>query len=199
MGSMGIDRMFDMGGLQDQIKNMSDDDIDKATSTMGSLLGDSMDEKTSGFVSNMIKKFVKEIGKGNETENPLENFIRAAQTVMEEEEANSESLDLDPMKILNSAKRMIGNQRDENGDKVFNENNNPLNALDNLMNMIGDKGDDLKNMTEKDCLNMMSDMGVKLPRNFKLPNINNKDLANIQVNRKLKRKLNKRKKNRRKK
>ena len=198
MGAMGIDRMFDMGGLQDQLKNMSDDDIDNATNTISSLLGDAVDANTGKFMSGMIKKFVKEIGNSDETDNPLENFIRAAQIVMEEEESNAESLNIDPMAILNSAKKMIGAQRNENGDKMFNEENNPMNAIDKLLGMMGSDGENLKNMSENDCMNMISNMGVQLPRNFKLPNIKEDDIGNIHLNRKMKRKLKKRNKKRKK-
>lgn len=95
--------------------------------------------------------------------------------------------------LLKSVQNMTSNCTDENGNKLFDGNQNPLNMVNSLMSKM--TGNNSQQMSEQECVsmynNMLNEMGMNAPPGLQ------QHLRNIPNNRKVKRKLNR--KNRKKK
>lgn len=138
MTTLGLDKMLNMDEINEQFKNMNPEDIKQATSTIQSLLGKDLDEKTTKFVSGMISSITDEIQKGDlKNGNIFTAIPKIAESVAEQMKPTVEKEGIDMQKLFNSTKNIAENCTDENGNKIFNENMNPFSMLGPLMNSQG--------------------------------------------------------------
>lgn len=182
---LGIDKMINLQDLSKQLKNITKEQIDEATKSIKSLLGSDVDENTSDMISIMLSDIKEELSKDNPVadSNPIQNFIKIAETVAHRVMPKIDPKKVDMKKVLNSTKNIATKCQDKNGKPIFNGPNNPLSLLTNLMERELDKSNknntntntDKNKMTDadyaKECQNMLKQFG--------LPNISAEQLQNL--------------------
>lgn len=180
---LGIDKMINLQDLSKQLKNITKEQIDEATKSIKSLLGSDVDENTSDMISMMLSDIKEELSKDNPVadSNPIQNFIKIAETVAHRVMPKIDPKKVDMKKVLNSTKNIATKCQDKNGKPIFNGPNNPLSLLTNLMERELDKSNknntntDKNKMTDadyaKECQNMLKQFG--------LPNISAEQLQNL--------------------
>jgi hypothetical protein len=217
-GLLGLNNMFDIKELRNQLKNMSSDDIDKATSNLKDLLGSGVSEKTSNLISDMLSNITTELkNTDDDNENPIDSIMKIADKVANNLRPKIKNEGVSMEELLQSTSGLTKNLKDKNGNSLFGGGNNPFGMLDQMMSKFAQRGKDPNNMTQHECIqecnNMLRSMGMNLPRNFSIPNIPNmppneqldphgqtpripqkilnKLPQNSQLNRKMRRKFNK--------
>jgi len=192
---LGVDKMFDMSKLTEQLKNISKEDIDEATQNIKELLGNNVDSNTSDMINMMLHDITDELKKENLGEgNPISNIGKIAETVAQKVMPKIDPKKIDMSKIFNSTQNLAKNLADKQGNKIFGDKENPLAMLSNIMenqmkNMNGGKkpsNEDIKkqlDMMKKMGLDM-SDSDMKKFQNMKFEDImktsENKETSNKQ-------------------
>lgn len=148
---VGLDKMFDVDnvdleGLKDQLKNMSQEDIDEATNSLNGLLGQG-DDKMKDFISDMLGNITEELKTDTTLEkNPLEGMMSIAESVAKKMHGKLDPSDFDIEKMMESTKKMASQCETENG----------VNPLDMVTQMMGTL--DNQQMTEEECLAQYTSM-----------------------------------------
>jgi hypothetical protein len=135
-GAMGLENMVDMDAISEQMKNIDQNDITEATKTIQSMLGEDLaDENTSNLITDMLADISSELKSNtNVSKNPLESIFSIADTVAKKmtPKINEHGSRLDISKLLNSTQQMAMNCKDDDGNSLFNDKNNPFAILENL-------------------------------------------------------------------
>lgn len=134
MSMTGLDKIIDFSQITDQLKNISQEDIDTATANIKSLLGDNVDDETSKFLSDIFTDISNELKNTDMTSggNTLQNMMNIAQKVSSNIAPGiGNNINLDS--LLASAQNLSKNCRDESGKPVFDESQ--MGVLNNLMNV----------------------------------------------------------------
>ena len=148
--SLGVDKMLNMDKLNDQLKNISENDVQEATKNITELLG-AQDESVKGVCDKLVKSIVKNLKK-----NGLTNMVDTLQAVTSEiendmdKEAMQKTADQMNLFMQNSESR-LRNMKDENGnnigEKLYEKMGDPLEMAKNMTNMNIDELQ--KKMAEK--------------------------------------------------
>lgn len=153
---VGLDKVFNMEELQEQLKNMDEEDIKQATESIKGMLGSNVDEKTSNIMSEMLKNIAEELQKGDLKDgNPFDSLSRIADTVSQKIRPKFEEEGVDMNTLWQSTRNMSGQLKDKQGNPLFSGGPNPFDMLNRVMN---------GQMSEQECLNncntMLRGMGV---------------------------------------
>ena len=170
---IGFNNMINMEEIINQLKNMKKEDIDNATNSIMSLLGNQGDEKTTQFISDMLSSVSEEmknndLGKGD----PFENIQRIAEVVAEKMRPSVEKNGIDIGELVNTTQMFASQCKDKNGNPIFGNGMNPFSLLEKLTGSNGPASDD---QCMKQCNEMLQKMGIT--------GMNMKDLSNQMQNR----------------
>lgn len=156
---MGIDKMFNMEDLQNQLQNMTDNDIEQATQSIKNMLGPNVDEKTGAIMGDMLKSITEELKKSDMSgSNPFDSLTKIADVVSQKIHPKFADADVDMSKLWQSTRNISTQLKDKNGNSVFGNNKSGTNPFDMLNGVMSGQ------MSEKDCLNscntMLKNLGV---------------------------------------
>jgi len=170
-GLLGLDRMFNINELKEQLKNMSKEDIDSATKNLKDLLGTSVSENTNELISDMLSNITTELKNEQNTDgDPLDSIMRIAESVATKLQPKIEEKNINVHELLQSTKGLTNNLTDEAGNAIFQGASNPFNLVNQMMGNIANSGRDPNQMTEQDCINecsnMLRHMGMNVPKNI---------------------------------
>jgi hypothetical protein len=157
---VGLDKVFNMDELQEQLKNMDEDDIKQATDSIKGMMGNNVDEKTSAIMSDMLRSIAEELQKDDiKGGNPFDSLSRIADTVSQKIRPRFEEDGVDMHQLWQSTRNMSGQLKDKNGNPIFSGTGGK-NPVDMLNKMMSGK------MSEQDCMNncnsMLQEMGVNM-------------------------------------
>jgi hypothetical protein len=176
---LGIDKMINMKELVDQLKNLSPDEIEKATTSIKGMFGD-IDSDTSEMIDMMLNDISSELQKDTQNDNPLNNVINIAETVAKGLLPKLDPKKIDMNNIWNHAKNMTSKCNDKDGNPIFADNNNPISMLTGFVekqmamhknNMESDNKDNM-NIQTKEIQKMMKELGMPMISEDQLKNIN---------------------------
>ncbi|ARF09368.1 hypothetical protein Catovirus_2_317 [Catovirus CTV1] len=132
---LGIDKMFNLSQLTDQLKNIDPKEIEAHSESIKKMLGDNVDEGTSEMINMMLHDITDELKKDklSQSQNPVDSIIKIAETVAGKIAPRLDPKKMDMNKIWQSTQNLAKNYTDQKGEKVFNNENNPLTMLTGLM------------------------------------------------------------------
>jgi hypothetical protein len=118
LGMLGIDKLMDGDKLSEQLKNISQSDIDEATKNITDLLGASGDSDVSEVCSTLVNNIVADL-----KENGLESFSTVADRVSEK---IGNKFDVNKMKktalkmgnMMNDSENKLKNLKDKDGNPI---------------------------------------------------------------------------------
>lgn len=189
----GIDKLLNTEELMKQLKNLTKEDIDAATQNIKKLL-EGTDENTSDVLGLVLNGISEELKKDDITAgNPTNNILKIAEGVATKvmPKINKKKIDVD--KMLNSAKNLATKYKDKDGKPLFDEKNNPLNIVTQLMEgqlknsrQAGNKKNK-NNTTEsnseeeciKQCQNIIRQMGLPNMDGQQIKDLNLDELDNM--------------------
>ena len=195
---LGIDKMLNMDDLAKQLKNITKEQIDEATASIKSMLGD-VDENTSELIDIMLTDITDEFKKGDiSSGHPVDNFVKIAESVAHKMMPKIDKNKIDINKVWNSTRNMASKCQDKDGKPLFDGPNNPLSLVTGLMEkqmkMYSNNNNNNKQKTKKnettektqpDVPDMTEDEYVNECQNILkqlgLPNISEDKVKNIQI------------------
>ena len=79
---LGLDKILDVENLQSELKNMNEEEIDKATQSIKSMIGPQMGGNAGNLIDNMLKNVTDEL-KNNDLSkgDPMKNIMKIAESV----------------------------------------------------------------------------------------------------------------------
>lgn len=177
-----------MEDLAKQLKNITKEQIDQATKSIKSLLGD-VDEGTSEMIDMMLNDITDELKKDDLSNgNPINNLTKIAECVAHKMMPKIDPNKVDMKKVWNSTRNIANKCHDKDGKPIFDGPNNPLSMATNFLekqmaytqynnNQSQQSNSNIKPMTEEDyakeCQNLLKQLG--------LPNISADQLKNLQL------------------
>ena len=183
----GVDKMLNMAELSEHLKNLSPDEIEKATTSIKSMLGN-VDEGTSQMIDMMLNDISSELKKEDSISgNPMDNIVKIAETVAKGLMPKIDHNKIDMRNVWNQTKDMANKCQDKDGNPLFQGGGNPLSLLtgfmEKQMNLHQTKNTKSSPTTEtpnileadyeKECHKMLKEMG--------LPNIPSDMLKNMPI------------------
>jgi hypothetical protein len=162
LSQLGIDKMVDMDKLNDQLKNMNEDEIQDVTKNITEILGANNDDDVKEVCSTLVRNIVD-----NLKENGISNMIETLSSI-----SKNVGDKIDPNKMKKTAASMntfmqnseshLRNLKDENGnnigDKIFKTMGKPLELAKYMSEMnaggiekmkVGGKKGDNKNNSKQ--------------------------------------------------
>lgn len=132
---LGIDKMFNLDQLSEQLKNIDPNEIDAASENIKKLLGGNLDENTSEMINMMLHDITDELRKDNLTQNgnSINSIFKVADIVANKMIHKIDPKKIDMNKVWQSTQNLANNYTDQQGNKIFKDNNNPLSMLSGLM------------------------------------------------------------------
>lgn len=94
--------LLDFGKIKEQIKNMSPEDLEKATRTIKDLMGDDIDENTSNTITTMLQDISSELQNTNLEGDPMKNLMKVAESVAHKMKKKINNNEIDGEKLMNS-------------------------------------------------------------------------------------------------
>lgn len=158
---IGLNKIINMDELQEQLRNMTKEDIENATDNIKNLLGKNVDEKTSNLINDMLTGIsdemkTREMGKGD----GLKNIVSVAKKVAGQMQPQIQRDNIDVEKLIDSTKIFADQCKNKDGTPMFNGKVNPFEMLGKLA-----KSANTGNMTEAQCQNdcneMLRSMGMQ--------------------------------------
>jgi len=158
--TMGID----MNDLKQQLKNLDKSEIDNATNTIQSLLGNDLSPETSSLIKDMVTEVVDELKQDNaKTANGEDDFMKVAENLATKLMPKIQSSGIKSEDIWKSTMKMADNCKDKDGKPMFNMNEGPMSLLKNMMTDMQNPGAK-PSMSQKEymeqCSKMMSGMNI---------------------------------------
>lgn len=189
---LGIDKMFNLDQLTDQLKNINPKDIDDATDNIKKLLGGNVDEGTSEMINMMLQDITKELRSDNLSKGGISGIMNIAEKVAKDMMPKIDPKKIDMNKVWQSTQNLAKNYTDQKGDKVFNGDNNPLSMLTGLMekqmgfvknnqNGSGQVNKQAQTDMMKEYQNIMNKMGMQAPDMGGLNSMMNTDSTNANM------------------
>jgi len=178
ISTLGIDKMINMDELSKQLKDMKREDIDNATNSIKSLLGNGMDENTSNLISDMLGNITDNL-KMTDISNgkPLENIVKIAETVASKMRPEMQARNVDMRDLLSSTQKIAQNCKDDAGNPLFKDGQNPFDMLNKMTDGMSSRlsGQTSQEEYMNNCNNMMKEMGINV-------DLNNMNLNNLNLN-----------------
>jgi hypothetical protein len=181
LNMLGIDKQLNISELMDKLKNISDQDIASAINTMKDLFGADIDEETKDLIHGVLENVQKEMkdidmSKGD----AIQNIFKAAKDVAEKTMPKLNGNKKKGQKLYKAVMKAMKGYTDPSGNKVFNDDSNPLNVLEKMMD---DNLNDNGNMDPEEYKKMMKDTLEKNGMGHldldKLMNMNEDQLNNM--------------------
>lgn len=177
---LGIDKMFNLDQLTDQLKNIDQKEIDEASENIKKLLGGNLDEGTSEMINMMLHDITSELRKDNLSNgnNPVNNILKVAEKVAGNMVHKIDPKKIDMTKVWESTQNLAKNYTDQKGEKIFNGDSNPLSMLTGLMekqmNNVKNTGGKPNKQSQNDMLKEYQDIMNKMGmQNINLSGIQN--------------------------
>lgn len=154
---VGLDKAFNMDELQEQLKNMDENDIKQATESIQGMLGNNVDPKTSSLISEMLGNIAEELQNDDlKSGDPFDSLTRIADKVSQKLKPKIEQEGVDMNSLWKSTQTMSGQLKDKDGNNIFGGNGpNPFDMLNRVMS---------GQMSEQECMQncntMLQGMGV---------------------------------------
>lgn len=138
--SLGLDKMLKLDELVSKLNEMNEEEIDKATTGMKTVLGDICDGNTANFVTDVLGDVAKEIKKSNLKEGDVfENVINIAKKVTENMEPVMEANNIKPEDIFKITEKMTSKCMDKNGkngQSPFPPGENPFAMFSTMLSQL---------------------------------------------------------------
>lgn len=123
MSMLKLDKYIDLDKMTDQLKNMSSEDVEAATSSIQSMLV-VKDENTQNFLGNLFSNIKNELNDADFSEggtNKMKQFMAIAGRIADDLRPQIENKNIDAKSILNNAtgliKQMASNNVQDEGQK----------------------------------------------------------------------------------
>ena len=186
---LGVDKMLNMKELSEHLKNLSPDEIEKATTSIKSMLGN-VDEGTSQMIDMMLNDISSELKKEDTASgNPMDNIVKIAETVAKGMMPKIDHNKVDMSKVWNQTKDMANKCQDKDGKPLFQGGSNPLSLLTGFMEkqMNLHQNKNTQSSTNKETQNKMSEADYekecrKMMKEMGLPNIPPEMLKQMPIN-----------------
>lgn len=134
-GIPGLGSLVNLDQLKEQLSNMNQEDLDKATDTIKELLGSNIDEKTSNTISDMLSNITNELKNTNlDDGDPIKNIFKIANSVAHKMKGKIDTDGLDVQNLMNSTKTLAGKCMGDQNQQLFGDNSALLNMLMGQMN-----------------------------------------------------------------
>ena len=170
----GVEKMLNMAELSEHLKNLSPDEIEKATTSIKSMLGN-VDEGTSQMIDMMLNDISSELKKEDSISgNPMDNIVKIAENVAKGLVPKIDHTKIDMRNVWNQTKDIATKCQDKDGNPLFQGGSNPLSLLTGFMekqmnlhqtkNTKSSPTNETPNISEadyeKECHQMLEDMGL---------------------------------------
>ncbi len=136
----GLDKTIDIGKLTEQLKNMTDEDINEATNQIKSFMGDKIDSRNSEFIGDMLSKISNELKSSPVGTDPLKHILGISEKVSKQMEPSVANGSIDLNSLLNSSQALSKGMTDKSGKPIFSEGSNPFDMLTKMGNMTNMRG-----------------------------------------------------------
>ncbi len=148
-GAVGLNKMFNINDLKEELKNMDPSQIDEAATTLTGLMGNNVDDSSKQVIANMISKIADKLQNDEmNSDNPMEALQQIAEGVAVAMQPEMESVDM--TNLINSTQQLMGAE-----GSPFN-GFNPFQFVDQMMQNGPPTG-----QSEEDVMsNMMQQMGM---------------------------------------
>ncbi len=147
---------------------MKKEDIDEATNSIKSLLGNNVDDNTSNLISDMLTNIKDELQKEDMSSgNPLDSIVKIAESVASKIKPKIEEDGIDMTQLWNSTQTLANQCKDQNGNDLFGGNMNPFELVNQMMGGLDNQNPQgmQPNMTQEEYLNncneMLQSMGMR--------------------------------------
>ena len=142
---VGLDKMLGIENLQEELRNMNDEEIDKATESIKNMMGSSLDENSGALINNMLKNVTEELKSNDLSQgNPFENIMKIAESVASKMKPELDKGEIDMDKLFS--------QREEEGPEPGNMN--PFAMIGQMMNEMNRNGEE-PNMNPMNIIQQM--------------------------------------------
>lgn len=123
---LGLDKILDVENLQSELKNMNEEEIDKATQSIKSMIGPQMGGNAGNLIDNMLKNVTDEL-KNNDLSkgDPMKNIMKIAESVAAKMKPEIDDGDVDVDEMF----------KQKEGDEP-----NAFNMIGQMMNEAGNGG-----------------------------------------------------------
>ena len=158
---MGIDKMVDIDEFSEQLKNMTEEDIDSATGNIMDLLGNNIDNKTSNILKSMLTDISDGLKKDDGDSNSKNSFNKIMKIVGDVASKTKPKMDeegINMCDILSGTQNLVSNYKDEDGNSFFSEGMNPFDLLTKMMGGQGVNDNDDNNDEDNDGYNDQNNM-----------------------------------------
>lgn len=161
LDTLGISKMLNMNNVKDILKNMSDEDIEKATSSIGSMIGNN-DESTTKFLSSIFKNVGQVLNDPSMDNNTNGDFLSGIKNLVEKlsDKMGPELENINAEQFLENMTKNINSKYDKN---MFPPGLNPMELAKKLMS-------DNKNVSPEEYIDKCSDLCKNIginPNDFK--------------------------------
>ena len=167
----GIEKMIDIDALRSGLKNISPEEIDKATASIKEFLGD-VDENTTNVITEILTDITSELKKDElSSGNPIDNLFKIAENVTQKVGPKLLDSNFDVKKLLDNTKNAAAKLQQNNGNMpLFNNGADPFALLTKLMDSVSNtentNENENKNKTAdqcmQDCQNLLKGMGINM-------------------------------------
>lgn len=157
---LGVDKMIDIKSLREQLKKIDEKEINDATNSIASLLGDSIDKN---LVTEMITSVSNELKqKVEESDNPIDSIINVAESVAKKMAPKMDPKKINIDKLMESSKNFAKNCKDKDGKPIFagTGGTDPFSLLSGMLGKltIDQKTGKPSQLSEQDCLKQCEKM-----------------------------------------
>lgn len=147
---MGLDKMININEISDKLKNMTDEDLDKAKVQLKKAFGAENDEATGNFINTMVESLADEVKKDDN-----KSFQKILETMAPKVQASIAENNLNIPQLMNSAKN-FAKQQNPNAAQMFG-------GIDPFAMIERFAGGTMNEQEcKKECDNMMKSMGMNM-------------------------------------
>lgn len=152
-GMLGLDKHINFKEMGEKFKNMTKEEIDMATSSMKSLLGDKIDANTSQMLENIFTNISEELKSSDvNAGDPFKNMISIAKKVSNKIDVNNMN-DADMRNIMRSAQNLAQQTRTSQGKPMFDPNQAQL-----FESVLSNSSNEEQQM--QDCMKLLGSMSA---------------------------------------
>jgi len=125
----------EMSKMTEEFQNMTDDQIEEASTNIKSLLGANVNPALSNIISEMLVGIKDELKNTDKTKkgNPLKNMMKVAETVANNMKPKIESSDVDMSQFMESAQNLASSVSGPDGKGIFPAGFNPFDMMRGIM------------------------------------------------------------------
>lgn len=137
--ALGIDKALDLEKLREQLKNMTKEDIDNATSQLKNVLGaNAVNQKTAKMIEDMLSGISEELQNDNMSDNTnaIDKIMKIAESVANRMQPKMQNEQIDIRDLWNSTQNVAKEFKDEKGNPIFADGN-PLANIGQYLSGMG--------------------------------------------------------------